>query len=289
MNIKCNNKNYYKLTDLAEISDTDYNTALLIAKNTNSLEYYNNTAVVDKKNFDKLFNTLFEGRHLNTTYETPSWLKNSNEEWCKVLKEIYKNPITHPASISPQQGEFLRSIILNTNPSVVVEIGTFMGSSAIWIGSALHDCKKNGKLYSIDLFNDILPCRGQRTRSLIDPQKFVEDKILQSSLQNDIQLIKGNSIEIGNQWRNISSEKIDVLFIDGDHTIKGCVDDLQSFLPHLNKEGIIILHDIFPKNCGCDGPRFILDNIDGNVKISKFEIKTYPYNFGMAILRFHHS
>jgi hypothetical protein len=38
-------------------------------------------------------------------------------------------------------------------------------------------------------------------------------------------------------------EAIDVLFIDGDHTYEGCLDDWKNFSPFVKKGGWVVFHD----------------------------------------------
>jgi Methyltransferase domain len=37
--------------------------------------------------------------------------------------------------------------------------------------------------------------------------------------------------------------KIDVLFIDGDHTYEGCKTDIDGFYPYMAKHGVMLFHD----------------------------------------------
>ncbi len=52
--------------------------------------------------------------------------------------------------------------------------------------------------------------------------------------------------------------KIDVLFIDGDHSVVRVLKEWESYVPHLSEEGVIIFHDttVHP------GPAAIYDAID---------------------------
>jgi hypothetical protein len=52
---------------------------------------------------------------------------------------------------------------------------------------------------------------------------------------------------------------IDFIFMDGDHTRRGCFQDAQTFLPHLKIGGILVLHDIYPERCGWLGPRYLIE------------------------------
>lgn len=44
------------------------------------------------------------------------------------------------------------------------------------------------------------------------------------------------------------SEKFDVIFIDADHKFTSVTKDFQNSLLHLNREGIILVHDLVPKS-----------------------------------------
>ncbi len=44
----------------------------------------------------------------------------------------------------------------------------------------------------------------------------------------------------------LNGEKIDLLFIDGDHTYEGVKKDFEMYAPYVNRGGIIALHDIVP-------------------------------------------
>lgn len=238
------------------------------------------------EDLETFFDMYYEGKHYSLKYRMPSWISHSSIPWCKALLEIYDNPISRPASISPQQGELIRSVIYNASPKIVVEIGTFLGVSTLWIASALMDANRSGKLYSIDLFADILPEKnGTRTRSIADPKKHVEKRLRDACLADYVQLIEGNSHDIGRQFDSMINGTIDVLYIDGDHSIHGCAKDLVLYSKFLSPGGIVIFHDIFPETCKCDGPRYVLDELEKTSGVSLFEFETSPHNFGIAVCR----
>ncbi len=56
---------------------------------------------------------------------------------------------------------FLRALVEVQKPEVVVEIGTFIGSSTLAMQAGLHQW--NGEIYTCDKDNDCLPADGQRT------------------------------------------------------------------------------------------------------------------------------
>lgn len=234
----------------------------------------------------RFFDAFFQGRHYSLTYRQPAWLSSSQVPWCKALNSAYEDPVSRPASVSPQQGEFLRSLVVNENPHIIVEIGTFLGVSTLWIGGALQDAGQGGKLYSMDLFQDILPLKnGTRTKCIIDPLSIVVQRIRDGGISECVTLVPGDSKQIGQNWNEVCGKPIDILYIDGDHSVPGCVGDFEAFYPHLAEGAIIVLHDIFPANCSCEGPRFLLDKLARVSGVQSFELETSPHNFGMAVLK----
>lgn len=51
---------------------------------------------------------------------------------------------------------------------------------------------------------------------------------------------KGDSVEVAKTY---TEGKIDVLFIDGDHSYEGCKRDIDAWVPHLKENGVVLFHD----------------------------------------------
>jgi predicted O-methyltransferase YrrM len=60
--------------------------------------------------------------------------------------------------------------------------------------------------------------------------------------------ILGDSKEIGKTW---DRDKVDFIFVDGDHTEPGIRNDIDAWLQHVKDGGIIVFHDynidVWPK------------------------------------------
>lgn len=214
-----------------------------------------------------------------TKWNIPNLIKNSNEIWAKELVKIYDKDISFPASLSPVAGELYRSLILNIAPKVIVEIGIFMGVSTIWAASALKDLEIEGKIYSIDLFNN----------KKIDENHFeyVKNIMKLAKVDDIVNLFQLNSyIDFNKFIPNLDNKKIDFLFIDGDHTPRGATLDFLKFNDYLSVGGYIMLHDIFPEYCGWEGPAFIIDRyIKNSENFELCQIYTTPNNYGLALIR----
>lgn len=153
---------------------------------------------------------------------------------------------TFPDSIAPDVANYLYQLIMELSPQIAVEIGCCKGFSTLHIGKALLNNQK-GKLVSFDLA----------------PQE-AEQRIRRAGLQDVVTFVTGNSAVQGKRYFDLSNPCIDFLFIDGDHTRRGCFRDAEVFLPLLKVGGVMVLHDIYPEHCGWLGPRYLIELLKGS-------------------------
>ena len=116
--------------------------------------------------------------------------------------------------------EFLRTCVTTLKPRLVVETGTFMGISTLWIAEAL---KQNG-------FGRVISCE-------FDPLVFARAKarIVASEVADWIELHNESSLDM-----KVEST-IDLLFSDSDLPVRE--QEVRRFLPQLNPYGLILMHD----------------------------------------------
>jgi predicted O-methyltransferase YrrM len=116
--------------------------------------------------------------------------------------------------------EFLYTLVTTVKPTLVVETGSFLGISTLWIAKAL---KANGS-------GRIISCE-------YDPLVYAKakEKIAASGLQEWIELRNESSLEM-----NIDGV-IDLFFSDSDMPIREA--EVKRFLPQIRPTGIILMHD----------------------------------------------
>jgi predicted O-methyltransferase YrrM len=116
--------------------------------------------------------------------------------------------------------EFLRTLITTVKPELVVETGSFLGVSTLWIAEGL---KANG-------FGKIISCE-------FDPLVFAKakEKIAASGLSEWIELRNESSLEMQ------VDGTIDLLFSDSDMPIREA--EVKRFLPQVRSTGLILMHD----------------------------------------------
>jgi predicted O-methyltransferase YrrM len=116
--------------------------------------------------------------------------------------------------------EFLYTLVTTLKPSLVVETGSFLGVSTLWIAKAL---KANG-------FGRIISCE-------FDPVVFAKakEKIGASGLAEWIELRNESSLEMQVEGT------IDLFFSDSDMPIREA--EVKRFLPQIRPTGLILMHD----------------------------------------------
>jgi predicted O-methyltransferase YrrM len=248
---------------------------------------FKGTRFVAKQHIGKFFSDYVS--HLNITpkaYKIPENLLSSRCSWANTLVNMYNEKFAYPTCVSPDQGQLLKDIVSRVNPRIILEVGCFIGVSTIWMASSLEELNSDGFIHSVDLFETIMPSPPHCYGYLKNPFEFAQKSAVSAQLAYRIKFHKMNSNELGKKFTKIIGQPIDLLFIDGDHSIHGCLDDFVSFYPHVSVGGSILLHDIYPQYCGYHGPRYVIDHfIKDSPHFSYVEIDTSPVNFGMALIR----
>jgi len=116
--------------------------------------------------------------------------------------------------------EFLRTLITTLKPQLVVETGTFLAVSTLWIAEGL---KANG-------FGKVVTCE-------FDPEVFAKakEKIDASGLGEWIEYRNQSSMEIK------VDGTIDLLYSDSDMPLRE--QEVRRFLSQMNPYGVILMHD----------------------------------------------
>ena len=116
--------------------------------------------------------------------------------------------------------EFLRTLVTTIKPNLVVETGTFLGVSTLWIAEGL---KHNG-------FGKVITCE-------FDPVVFAKakEKFDASGLGEWIEFHNASSLELK------VDGTIDLLFSDSDMALRE--QEVRRFLPQINRHGVIVMHD----------------------------------------------
>jgi len=114
--------------------------------------------------------------------------------------------------------------------SLAVEIGSYIGASSLLIAKGLHN---ESKLICIDTWQNDAMTEGNWDSF----SEFIKNV---NTVKKKIETIRNTSVLAGTNF----NEKIDFLFIDGDHSYDAVKKDVDIWFPKLKSGGIIVMHDI---------------------------------------------
>jgi caffeoyl-CoA O-methyltransferase len=144
-----------------------------------------------------------------------------NHQLNEIATQAEHHPQAHMLS-GHLQGKFLEMISLIANPRYILEIGTFLGFSALCLVRGL---KPDGELHTFE---------NNKEAALIARQNFKNFKT-----GNKIILHTGNALEllesIDRPW--------DLIFLDADKT--GYIAYYEALVPKLKSGGLILADNVF--------------------------------------------
>jgi hypothetical protein len=141
----------------------------------------------------------------------------------------------------------LTSYAIPGNPQVV-EIGSYVGSSAVLLaggrrlrGTGLLHCvdpfDASGEPYSVPFY------RKQAGRRSSLRAQF-ERNLRRAGVRAWVEVHEGTAEQIASRW----TQKIDLLFLDGEQSSLGARSAYEAWIPFLHRGGIIALHNSQPND-----------------------------------------
>lgn len=118
--------------------------------------------------------------------------------------------------------------------SKIVEIGSYLGASSCFLAEGLP---KDSILYCIDTWQNDAMTEGERDTF----EEFIHNT---SSFKEKIIPIRGMSHNMIGTIKGKTNNRIDMLFIDGDHSYEGVKKDWDLYSPLLKSGSIVVFHDI---------------------------------------------
>ena len=172
-------------------------------------------------------------------------MMNGNYETIAAFAEKVKG------FLAADEGRALYGIALNAAKlGPCLEIGSFCGKSAVFIGSACRD--RGATLFSIDHH------RGSEEQQpgqlYFDPEIYDEKSGQINSLPLLINTLRTAGLEdtvipmvteskvAARNW----ATPLGLVFIDGGHSYESALSDYLDWNPHLMQGGFLVFHDIYP-------------------------------------------
>ncbi|MGA2248217.1 MAG: class I SAM-dependent methyltransferase [Verrucomicrobiota bacterium] len=174
----------------------------------------------------------------------------------------------------------LYGLARSMKPDVCVEIGSARGKSACFVGLAL---KRNGRgvLYAIDPHTTT----NWNDSTSVDTFPIIQANLRQAGVAEQVEIVRKTSAEAAKGW----NKKIDLIFIDGDHSYEGVKADWELFLPHLKPFGMVVFHDTlwdlrpdpqWGRRADMGVPRFVEE-----LRASGYPVLTIDQNFGVSLVQ----
>ncbi len=162
-----------------------------------------------------------------------------------------------PGFLAENEIRFLGTLAACTPASgAIVEIGSFKGKSTVVLGTMAAKYGL-GPVVAID------PHQGLSYLGPDAPQQSATfDEFLSSvasaGLDSHVEVRRAYSRDVARDW----DRPIRLLWIDGDHSYKGCKEDFDLFSPHLTEGAVIAFHDTLN---AFEGPiRVFVDDVLGS-------------------------
>lgn len=221
-------------------------------------------------------------------WRIPDDLRQRPEAWARVLVSVYENKACWPSSIAPEAGLLLHALVLNIRPRLVVETGTCLGVSTIWMAGALRAIG-GGELHTFDLYSKPPDERLGSSDLFQNRREGVEGRLAAAGVADLVRVHQGDSAAALLAAQDSFSAKggVQLAFIDGDHSPKGALADFHAVEPVLPIGGYVVLHDLFPEVCNHLGPRWLIDNLSlvTKARYQVCELYTAQTNYGLGVLR----
>src|SRR3954451_18420536 len=132
----------------------------------------------------------------------------------------------------------------------VLEVGTYCGKSAIYLGAAAR--ATGTAVFTVDHHRGSEENQAgweHHDASLVDPDLGLMDTlpvfrrtIADAGLEDEVVAVVGRSTTVARSW----STPLGLLFIDGGHGAEPAHTDYESWAPWVAQAGLLVIHDVFP-------------------------------------------
>ena len=132
----------------------------------------------------------------------------------------------------------------------VLEVGTYCGKSAIYLGAAAREV--GGTVVTVDHHRGSEenqagwehhdPTLVDDELGLMDTLPVFRKTLARAGLEDQVVAVVGRSTTVSALWRT----PLAMLFIDGGHAEVHAQNDYTGWAPWLMRDGMLVIHDVFP-------------------------------------------
>jgi MMP 1-O-methyltransferase len=144
--------------------------------------------------------------------------------------------------LSDAQGRALHeAAAATTGRGAIVEIGSWKGRSTVWLGLGAQ--RAGQKVYAVDPHAN---AREDPTAKTLDTFR---SNLARAGLSETVETL----VMTSTQAERIVPGDVELLFVDGDHSVEGSRRDAELWLPRVGERGVVMFHDV--ATSGYEGPR----------------------------------
>jgi predicted O-methyltransferase YrrM len=154
-----------------------------------------------------------------------------------------------PGFLPGAEAEALYDAAMSAPDGPLLEIGTYCGKSAVWLGCAAR--RKGTVLFTVDHHRgseEHQPGWDYHDPTLVDPQVGRIDTLptfrramATADLESAVVAVVGRSATVAAHW----TTPLSFVFIDGGHTDAAARADYACWAPRLVTNGLLAIHDVF--------------------------------------------
>lgn len=158
------------------------------------------------------------------------------------IEEVSRTASAIEGWLSDDQGRALYMAAAATSGrGAIVEIGSWKGRSTVWLASGARQAAR--RVHAID------PHAGSHEDSSASTFEAFRTNLDRAGLAGQVEVMVMTSAEAAGRLEG----PVELLFVDGDHSIEGAARDADIWLPRVMSEGVVMFHDV--ATSGYSGPR----------------------------------
>jgi hypothetical protein len=131
---------------------------------------------------------------------------------------------------------FAYELIGRLRPGVIVELGTYSGSSFAAFCQAVEACELPAKCYGVDLW------QGDVHMGKFEEDLYQEISAYMATHYPSIATLVRKDFNAA--VNDFADKSVDLLHIDGTHTFEAVSNDFNTWLPKVSDRGVVLFHDV---------------------------------------------
>lgn len=188
--------------------------------------------------FDPAALAPINDNHLNDIFADPEITKSWESDH-SVIREIFGDHDEF-GGVNPGDRRALYYLIRDKKPKSVLEVGTHIGASTLYIAKALQT-NGDGHLTTVDIYDVNDPENGSWKK--YNQAKAPIENVKELSCSDHVNFVASPAVDFLMQH----DQKFDFIFLDGDHQAGAVYQEVSASLKRLNQGGVILLHDFYPE------------------------------------------